>query len=96
MRVESDVVTAADGRSSGRSFLRFVRTNINRLREPQLEAALGAVALEDLPGLVMQCLPDSRDVAPYRSVTRRTRFLTINAEIRVVRQEIKVVAECLT
>ena len=46
-------------------------------------------------GLLVPWVPDSCDVASYRAVTHRTRFLTIGAEIGVVGQEIEPVAESL-
>src|ERR1700730_14833956 len=93
--VESYVVTAADGCAFWRPFMHFVRANIHRLREPQLESTLGAAALQDLLCLVVLSLPDSRHVASHRAVTRTTRFLIINTAIGGVGQKIKLVAESL-
>src|SRR6516164_8925952 len=94
-RVESYVVTVADWRSFCRYFLRFVRSNPHRLRQSQLESSLRTTARQDLMGLLVPWVPDSCDVASYRAVTHRTRFLTIGAEIGVVGQEIEPVAESL-
>src|ERR1700722_7986225 len=91
---------AGGSRKLGRDCCRLAllleaRANPHRLRQSQLESALRAAALQELMRLLVPCVPDSFDVASNGSVTHRTRFLTISAEIGVVSQEIELVAERL-
>ena len=75
--------------------MRLVRADIYGLRESQLESARGATALQDLGRLLVLCISDPGHVSSHRAVTRSTGLLTIDAEVGVVGQKVKPVAESL-
>ena len=91
--VERDVVICANWRVLGRPLLHLVGADIHRLDELPLEPARGAVGCESaLRGA------DSRDSTSHRSqgtVTGSARFLVVDAEVRVVREEVELVTKAL-
>ena len=73
------MVIIADGRSGRRCFPHFVRANIHKLREADLEFTLNdAEACKRLRRLLALCVPDSRDIASNTAVNGGARFLMID------------------
>src|SRR5215469_16841932 len=90
MPVKCDVVIASHRSVIGRPFLHLIRSYVDRLHISPLKSAVGAIGVQVM--LIFAC---SEHIAALRPIAWGSRFLVVNAEVRVVSKKIKFVAESL-